>query len=368
MQEAKKYHRARHLLLIADIVLSVSFLVLMQLAGISSAIKEWAFSRGSESWVQVFLYMACFFNLFYFVSLPVHAYSSYFLEKKYKLSDQKISRWVLDELKKYALSIFFFTLTMELLYFTVVITGNLWWLVAGIGWLFLTLLLTRIFPTLLLPLFYPTKVLEPGELKERLLALSSRCGVHVMGIYEIALSRKTKKANAALAGLGKSRRILVGDTLKENYTAEEIEMVVAHELGHHVKKHITRSLIFSTLITLLGFYLLHISSSRLVDFFGGESLTDLSIFPALTLLAFLAGFLILPLQNGFSRWQENQADDYALEIFPSRDVFTSLMKKLGSQNLADVEPNPWLEFLLYDHPSIRNRIKHASKILGGAVS
>ena len=366
-QPSKKYHKIRLVLLLVDIVITVGFLIFLQLSGTSARLNAWAFSTTDRSWLQVLVYMTSFFNLLYVVSLPIHLYSSFVLEKRFNLSEQKLRRWVWDELKKYLLSIGFFLLTMELLYFTVVLFPKTWWIIAGSGWLFLTLFLTRIFPTLIIPLFYPTKPLPDGELKEGLLRLCQKCRVKVLGVYEIALSRKTKKANAALVGLWGSRRILLGDTLTKAYTTPEIKMVIAHELGHHVKKHISKAFVFNSALTFAGFYLLYARSEWITRALGGSHLADLSIFPALVLLVFVAGLFILPLQNGFSRWQENQADRFALETVPSREVFDTLMNKLGAQNLADFNPNPWIEFFLYDHPSIAKRLKRASELFEKGV-
>ncbi len=366
-QSSKKYHKIRLFLLLIDIVITLGFLIFLQLSGTSARLNAWAFSTTDRSWLQVLIYMTCFFNLLTVVSLPTHLYSGFVLERRFNLSDQKLRRWAWDELKKYLLSISFFLLTMELLYFAVTVFPKTWWLLAGSGWLFLTLFLTRIFPTLIIPLFYPTKPLPEGELKDGLLNLCKKCRVKVLGVYELALSRKTRKANAALVGLWGSRRILLGDTLTKAYTTPEIEMVVAHELGHHVKRHILRAFVFNTALTFAGFYLLYACSERITLALGGSHLADLSIFPALVLLVFVAGLFVLPLQNGFSRWQENQADRFALETLPSREVFNSLMNRLGEQNLADFNPNPWIEFFLYDHPSIAKRLKRASDLFEKGV-
>lgn len=356
---SKQYHKAKYLLLAIDLALSIAFLVFLQVSGLSLALKTFAVAKAPSAWLAVLIYMGCFFNLYTFVSLPIHFLSSFVTERKFNLSNQKLGAWLVDEIKKYALSFLFFAVTVELLYGVVEALPHHWWIAASIGWLFLTLFTSRILPTILIPIFYPTKTLPAGELKERLLGLCRRCGIQVLDIYEITLSKKTRKANAALVGVGKTRRVLLGDTLLGQYDPPEIEMVVAHEIGHHVKRHIAKSLALNFLITFAGFYLLYLLSQPLVRFLGGEGLTDLSLFPSLALLSFFGGLLILPLQNGFSRYQENEADSFALKMLPRSDVFVSLMNKLGSQNLADMSPNAWVEFFLYDHPSLSNRIKNA---------
>ena len=361
--KSKEYHRVKYLLLAVDLALSIAFLVTLQASGLSLTLQTAAVSRAPSAWLAVLIYMTCFFNLYTLVSLPTHFISSFVVEKKFNLSNQKLGAWLKDEIKKYALSFAFFIITVEFFYGMVQALPHGWWIAASIGWLFLTLFLSRILPTVLIPIFYPVKALPAGELKEKLFGLCRRCGIKVLDIYEIALSKKTKRANAALVGIGRTRRVILGDTLLGSYDPPEIEMVVAHEIGHHAKKHIAKSLTLNFVITFAGFYLLYLLSETLVRFLGGEGLTDLFLFPSLALLSLLGGLLILPLQNGFSRYHENEADCFALEVIPREDVFISLMNKLGSQNLADLSPHPWVEFFLYDHPSISNRLRNASRFL-----
>jgi STE24 endopeptidase len=187
--------------------------------------------------------------------------------------------------------------------------------------------------------------------------------VRVRGIYEIGLSKKTKKANAAVIGIGKSRRIILGDTLTAGFEDAEIEMVMAHEIGHHALGHVPKGLFFNTAISFGGFYLLFLLSGPLASFFGASGIDDLLLFPAVTLMGTLGGIALLPVQNGFSRFMEYEADRYAVNAIPDMPTFRSMMKKLGEKNLADPEPEAWVEFFLYTHPSIPNRIRRAEAIL-----
>jgi len=355
----KPYHRAKLRILAADLLLSGTFLGFLQASGVSAALAGWAVAPDRPSAVEALIYLIVFFHMYYLVSLPLHFYSGYLVEKKFGISTQKLKGWLGDRLKGYALSLVFFVATLELLFFTVERFPGTWWMLAAAGWLVISLFLSRVLPTLIIPLFYKMKPLQDGELRDRLTALLKKCHVRVLDLYEITLSNKTKKANAALVGMGGSRRVLLGDTLLDRFTLPEIEMVMAHELGHHVKRHIPKVVAFNTVSTLIGFYLLHRFSGLIAEALGGKGLADLAIFPALLLLASAGGLALLPLQNGFSRWQEDQADRFALETFPSKEVFVSLMKKLATQNLSDPAPNPVVEFVLYDHPSIPKRIKRA---------
>ncbi|HXV18721.1 MAG TPA: M48 family metallopeptidase [Candidatus Omnitrophota bacterium] len=363
MSRSKAYHRTKLALFAVDLGASLVFVLLFYFSGFSRALSAQAVSLSEWIAIQAFFYSAVFFTAYTAALLPVHFLSSFSLEHAFGLSNQTLWAWILDEVKRFAISILFFSLLGAAFYELVSRFPNTWWIFTGVGWLVMTVILTKILPTLLIPIFYKMKPLEDGELRSRLLALAEKCGVPVMGIYVIGLSLKTKKGNAALVGMGRSRRVVLGDTLLDRYTPEEIETVLAHELGHHKLKHIPSSIAFSGAVVFAGFFLLHLISGALVNSFGASSLSDLSIYPILFLLSLVAGLFILPAQNTVSRSHENEADRFALDTTRSLGSFKSLMQKLGAQNLADPEPHPAVEFMLYDHPAISTRIRLAERYL-----
>ncbi len=358
----KAYHRAKITVFFLDLGLYAALLFVLQFGGFSARLAATAQGAGESVIAQRAAYGFLFFTIFFLAALPLRFYSGFVLEHDFKLATQTLAGWFRDQAKKFLLGALFFLLTLEFFYAFLDIFPDNWWMTCSVGWLFLMLFLSRILPTVLMPMFYKTRLLEREDLKSRLLALCARCGVRVLGIYEIAFSKKTRKANAAVVGIGRTRRVVLGDTLIENFTPEEIEMVMAHELGHHVKRHILRSTVFNFMSTTLGFYLLYLLGDGLVAAFGAASLRDLTLFPVIAFLGWAGGLLWMPLQNGFSRWQERQADRYALETIPSKDIFCSLMNKLMIQNLANPAPARWVEFLFYDHPSIPNRIRFAQSL------
>lgn len=363
MKDAKRYHRIKRALLFTGLGINLSALAFFQFSGLSAVLKNTTTQVFSGKLLHDSAYLVCFFTALTLLSLPVEFFSGFAVEKRFKQSNQTLAAWFWDRLKEYGLSLVLFLFAVEFFFLLIVKFPKSWWFLAGAGWLALSALLSCILPTILVPIFYKTKALPPGELKERLVELCRKNHLRALEVYEIALSQKTQKANAALVGMGKTRRILLGDTLIRNFAVEEIEMVVAHELGHQVKKHIAKSLFFNGVIVFSGLYLLYRLSASVIGAFGGGGLTDLAIFPALVLLASWAALLILPLQNAFSRHLETKADQFALSLFPSRDIFNSTMKKLGTQNLADAQPHPAIEFLLHDHPSLARRMRQASLFL-----
>jgi Zn-dependent protease with chaperone function len=213
----------------------------------------------------------------------------------------------------------------------------------------------------LLPLFFKFKPVEDSDLTERLLALSRRAGTRVRGVFEWKLSEKTKKANAALVGLGNTRRIILADTLLEKFQPDEVEAVLAHELGHHVHHHMFRGIAVQTLTTFLGFYLASVCLLRWGPALGFQGVADFANLPLLILVSIGLSVVLLPGANGHSRWLERQADAYALAAIPSRSAFITSMEKLAEINLSERHPPAWIEFLFHSHPSIEKRIAFARR-------
>jgi STE24 endopeptidase len=251
-------------------------------------------------------------------------------------------------------------IVVELLYFILRESPQHWWLIAWASFLGLFVLLAQLAPVVLFPIFYKFAPLENEELKDRLLRLGERAGTRVRGVYQWKLSEKSKKANAALTGLGNTRRIILADTLLANYSTDEIEAILAHELGHHVHKHIFKSILVQAGITLVGFaaanWVLHYAVDRLHVF---ETLSDFANLPLLLLVATLLSFLVLPLLNAYSRFNERQADRYAFRSISTVAPFISAMNKLADQNLAERSPSKWVEWLFHSHPAISRRVAAA---------
>jgi len=213
----------------------------------------------------------------------------------------------------------------------------------------------------LFPLFYKFRPLENDELAKRLIRLSERAGTRVRGVYEWKLSEKSKKANAALAGLGATRRIIIADTLLQDFTPEEIEAVLAHELGHHVHKHILKSIGLQVGLSLIGFWIVAETLTFCVDrsLFAIERQYDFASLPLVVLMATVMSFVLMPLMNAYSRQKEREADRYSLESIPKIEPFITSMNKLADSNLAERSPSRLVEIWFHSHPPIAKRIAAA---------
>ncbi len=294
-------------------------------------------------------------------SLPIGFYRGFVLEHRYGLSAETLRHWAWDHLKASALGYVFGVAAAILVYLAIVWWPGWWWLVVGIGFSLVTIVLTRLAPVLLLPLFFPVRPITREELRQRLIALATRAGTKVLGVYEWGLGQKTRKANAALTGLGGTRRILVSDTLLADYSEDEIEVILAHELGHHVHHDIWKGIAYETVLSLAGCYLAYrllLTFSPVLGLFGPADPAGL---PLLSLAAGAVSLVVLPVVNAVSRAHERGADRFALELTRIPAAFISAMRRLGAQNLAEERPSTAVKVLFYSHPPIRERIEAAER-------
>ncbi|HUV41065.1 MAG TPA: M48 family metalloprotease, partial [Sedimentisphaerales bacterium] len=201
--------------------------------------------------------------------------------------------------------------------------------------------------------------LADKQLQQNLLDLAKKCGVHIKQVFEVQLSTDTEKANAAVAGTGKNRRILLADTLLKNFSNEQIEAVFAHELAHIALRHWLKLTVFGTAVSLTTFYLTYLFFKPAAGFFGFSTVHDLAAFPLLLLVLTAIALVLIPLQNIYLRYLEKQADIFALSRVAIKEGFISAMKKLADQNLSDPSPGRIVEFLFYTHPPIAKRIRYA---------
>jgi STE24 endopeptidase len=266
---------------------------------------------------------------------------------------------LLDQVKGIALALALGGLAASIVYFFVRRSAEGWWLPAGAMFALLIVGLANLGPLLLLPLFYSIKPLQRESLSRRLIALAERASAHVLGVYEWGLAAKTKKANAALTGLARTRRILVSDTMLADYSEDEIEVVLAHELAHHVHGDIWKGLVFESALVVGGFFVAARVLAALVPHAGFAGPSDVAGLPLLLLAAGAVSVVMLPAAHAMSRWNERRADRFALQLTGNPAAFVSAMRRLAAQNLAEEHPSKLVQWLFYSHPPIRERIATA---------
>jgi STE24 endopeptidase len=359
-EDARRYNRLRRWLGIGEFLLGFALLIVLLATGWTEWLRDLAYRGASQGYVfATFLYVLMLALLSKVLGLALDYYG-FRLEHQYQLSNQKLRSWIWDETKGFVVVVVLGAILTELLYWIIGEFPQYWWLVAWAGFLVFAVLMAQLAPVLLFPIFYKFEPLHDENLKTRLVHLGTRAGTRVRGVYKWHLSEKSKKANAALTGLGNTRRIILADTLLEHYSPDEIEAVLAHELGHHVHKHIPKSIAVQAAVTFVGFWaanwVLHYAIDGWHMF---DSLSDFANLPLFILTFTVLSFVLMPALNGLSRFHERQADRYAFTSITSVGPFISSMNKLADQNLAERTPSRWVEWWFHSHPSISRRIATA---------
>jgi STE24 endopeptidase len=361
LRRAKQYSKRKTQLTITQLLLTAIFLITMLLSGASVFLRNLVAGWSQNFYLQAALYLALFSGIYYSLFVGLDFYGGFLLEHKFSLSNQTLLGWLKKSVKKGLLSLLILLIGGQTVYFFLRHFPHHWWLPATAAWFLLTIFLAKITPTLIIPLFYKCSPLAEGELKERLLKLGKKCGVSIREVFEVQLSRDTRKANAAVVGLGKGRRILLGDTLSNNYSDEEIEAIFAHELGHVRLFHTWKILGFVAVVSLASFYMTFLLFKAGVNFLAFNETYNIAAFPLLAIILMAVGLILMPMQQWYLRHLEKEADMFAINHIRNKQSFVSAMTKLASQNLSDPSPSRWEELLLYDHPPISKRLRYASR-------
>jgi STE24 endopeptidase len=358
-EKAGAYSRTRRVLFVVELAIGLVYLVLLLLTGASVALAAKLNSITANPWLLVLLYMTAVGLAYEIIGVPLDFYGGFVLEHKYGQSTQSFWAWSWDEVKGKLVGFVIGAVLLEAVYWLLRRYPQSWWMIAAVMFIAFAVVMANLAPVLLMPIFYKFSPLKDEELKKRLVGLCENAGTAVRGVYEMDMSRKTRAANAALVGLGNTRRIVLGDTLLDSFDADEIETVLAHELGHHANWDIWKGLAFQSVISALAFY----GAYRVMEFsataLGLRGPADIAGFPLLMLTMAGVSLLFMAPSNAFSRLLERKADGYALNLTKNPKAFISSMTQLGRQNLAEFEPNPLIEFLLFSHPSINKRISAA---------
>jgi STE24 endopeptidase len=360
----KKYSAIKTRVFIADLFISLVSLAVFQVF-LSAPVSEMSSGVSGNFYLGCLLFSAVFMAFMYLVSFPLHLASSFFTERSFGLSKQKITSWAADEAKSSALSFVLSAACIQVFYLFLRNFPHTWWVISAVAWIFFSIILVRLMPVLLIPLFFKYLPLDDEDLRGRIMDLAKRSGIRLVDVCQIDLSRKTEKANAAVVGLGRTRKVILADTLMRKFPRGEILVVAAHEFGHFKYKHIWKLLSVSGLVTLSGFFCLFLLAGRVVSIFGAQALYDLEILPVLVFLAGIFGILIMPAQNWYSRVLERQADRFALELTGDPESFANAMDRLAAMNLADDDPSTIKKIFLYSHPPIKERVAMAKRFAAG---
>jgi len=370
--KARQYAGSRRRLAFVSLAVAAAYLSAWVVLGLGPILKQslallslnW--TGGTAWWVELLAVAGGVGLALGLLRLPLDFYAGFVLPHRMQLSTQTLAGWISDAAKGAVLAILLGCPLLVGLYAIMRLSPNAWWLWSALGYSAVSVALAALAPILLLPIFFKLRPLDDAHvaLSDRLLALGRRSETRVMGVFTFDMSRRTRAANAALVGLGRTRRVILGDTLLSEFEPEEIETVLAHELGHHVHRDIPLLILVQTGFNLLTFFLIAKGALWAIPLLGLASIADPGGLPALALLAGVISTAISPLANAFSRWREALADDYALQLTRDPLAFVSALKRLANQNLAEADPPGWAVVLFATHPPLGRRIRKAEAFAG----
>ena len=358
--KTKRYSRIKYTLAIVEFIYLLSILALFQLSGLAIYLRIRLVHLFVNEILLVFSYCFVLFLLYSILSFPLGFYRSFVLEHHFGLSKERFPHWLADHFKEFFVSFFIFVILVEGFFYFLSNFPDHWWWICSLFWIFFSLILARLFPVLIIPLFFKYKRITNQDLRQRILNLASRMGIKILDVYQIDFSKKTKKANAALAGLGRSKRVVLTDTLLGKFSPEEIEVILAHEFSHFRLRHLIKLLILNAGLVLFIFYFLF----KFADLIFNRVNLNLADVAGLSIWLFcfvLLQVCFIPLLNWISRNMERNADRLAIEFSGKRGAFISMMEKLSEQNLVERKPAAWVKIFFFDHPPIDERIALAEK-------
>ena len=357
--EARSYNRLLRRIGAVDLGLGLLLMGVILAADWTSDFRNFAVRvAGDHHAIALFLYTTILLLLTKALSLGLDYYG-FRIEHRYHLSNQHVRDWAWDQTKAFALAFVLSQTLVQIVYLLIRLQPNWWWVTAWALFMLFSVLMAQIAPVLLFPLFFRFRALNDEELTARLTRMSEIAGARVRGVYEWILSEKTKKANAALMGLGRTRRIVISDTLLSICNHDEIEAVLAHELGHHVYRHMLKGIAVQGVVTFFGFWCLKLAVRWAAFDWKRYAQIDFANLPLMILVATAISVVLLPVLNFYSRFNERQADLYAWRSLGSVRAFCSAMEKLAALNLSEREPSRWVEVLFHSHPAIGRRVKAA---------
>ncbi|MCJ7497304.1 MAG: M48 family metallopeptidase [candidate division Zixibacteria bacterium] len=364
LDQAIKYQKAKNIHFFLDQGYTIIFLILFLFLGISAFLRRQIEKLIKKRFWLIFFYALVFIILAFIVGLP-SSYYDFHLEQKYQLSNQNFSQWFGEQLKGLLVLFIIGVIAIEGIYLALKKAPRSWWIYVSIVFVFFTVILINLAPILIMPLFNVYTPLPQGEIRDKLIALSEKVGVRIENIYQMDMSKQTKKANAMFTGIGNTKRIVLGDNLVKEYTPDEIEVVIAHEMGHNILQHIWKLIALMSFISAIGFLIIHLTMGRIINRYRArlkiEGMADIASLPLFMLIFVVFSLVTLPVSPTYSRYLERQADKFALDLTGKPDAFITAMDKLAYQNLSDPNPSPVIEFLLYDHPPASKRIKFAER-------
>ena len=342
-------------------LIPIAFCTILFLSGTSNQLATSLGFTSSSYWVSLWTYLVVFVITLQLVTLPIGFYSGYVVDHRFHLSTQTIRDWVADELKGLGVELVFGILAGTVLYFLIG-SIRLWWIAAAFVFAIFSIVVSIILPFVILPIFYKVSPLSDAKLKEDLLQMTNKAVVgNIDRVLVADESRKSIRANAFFSGVGKSKSIVLFDTLLNSFTHREILTVVAHELGHYVNKDIWIEAVTSGLLIVPPFFIANLAMRFAISTRTLTSLIDPAGFPLILAILIGLNFVLQPISNAISRAVEKRADEFALKVANDPEAQASTERRLADLALGVDNPHRLVEILFYTHPPASKRIKLAEE-------
>jgi len=360
--KATHYHRLQRRASLAASSVGVLFLVLVVVTGAGSTLAGMLESAVGPSRLAVTAaFTTVLLALHELLLLPLTYYRGVTLERRYGLSSESRAHWWLTHLKAMMVGGVLAVVAASIVSALVTLSPERWWLVAAVLFALLLVAMVWAAPVWLFPIFYDFRPLDRPALSARLVALARQAGASVSGVFEWRLGDRTRKANAALVGIGGTRRILLSDTLLQTHSDDEIEVILAHELAHHVHGDLWSGLALQALIVAAGLFTAQRALEALAGPLGLRGPADVAGLPIVALAAGAVSLAVTPLANAVSRAHERRADRFAIDLTRNAAAFMSALRRLAAQNLAEERPPAWVEAIFHSHPSTARRLESARR-------
>ena len=358
--KTKAYARGNYLLDIVDFLFTSLVLIALLASGLSARMRDLA--RRLIRWrpLQHAFYWLQFLILTGLIAFPLTLYRSYFREKAYGLLTQSLPDWLLDQLKGLLVGCVLGALVAVVLYGVLRRTPRSWWLWGSAVVVAFQILSNAIAPVYIAPLFNKFTPVKDQQLRSRILEMAHAQGVPADDVYEMDASRRTDRISAYVGGVLGTTRIVLFDTTLKRCSPAEIQMILGHEMAHYVLNHVWKGIGFLSLLIVLGFLFVRWAFARAIrrwPAMGVQGVADIAGLPLMVLLLSVFLFVLAPVLNTWSRVLELDADNFGLMASREPDAAATTFLKLGEYR--DLEPDPLVEMLLYDHPSGRTRILNA---------
>lgn len=363
VRRAKRYSRIKLAVFLVSLAWSVAQLLWLASGGRSTRLKQAVAAVSPDRRLAVPGYFAAVTAAAWLASLPLRFAGGWFVERRFGLTGQSPRAWFADQLKGLALSLVIQPVLLAAAWTVIRRRPRDWWLVLAAVTGPLAALFGYLAPLVIMPLFNRYTPLEDEHLAARLRDLAGRAGVAAATPVSVDLSRQTDKPNAFFAGIGSSKRIALSDTLLRDFERDEIEGVIAHELGHQAHGDIWRLTGFTAASGFaLSWALSRIAPPlvrRTAPRSGASTIADEASYPIVALVLSALGFLLAPIQAAYSRAIERRTDRFAVELTGDGPAFARALARLASASLADPDPPRPLVLLLYSHPPVAERIRAA---------